>query len=151
MNIRIKLSDPKCKPVYATDGSAGMDLKARIDKSIIFVREGGQATIPTGVFMEIPQGYEGQIRPRSGLFKQGLFTTGTIDSDYRGEIMVTLISLIDAWVEIMPYERIAQLVIAPVVRAELDVVSELSETKRGTGGFGHTGKTDVVNGGHDGC
>lgn len=151
MKIKTKLSDPRCEPVYATDGSAGMDLKANIQVGFILADIGKIITVPTGVFMEIPQGYEGQIRPRSGLFKQGIFTTGTIDSDYRGEIMVTLIVLSRTWVEIEPFERIAQLVIVPVAKAELEIVAELSETKRGTGGFGSTGRTDIQQGGHGGC
>src|SRR5882672_6605990 len=104
---------------------------------------GGREAVPTGLAFAIPQGFEGQVRPRSGLArKHGVTLTnapGTIDSDYRGEVQVLLVNLGDAPVVIQPGDRIAQLVIAPVSVAELDEATELAETSRGAGGFGHTG------------
>lgn len=129
-------------PEYKTNGSAGMDLKANIDNPIT-LKPMEIAPIPTGIYVSIPEGYEGQIRPRSGLALNHGITlincVGTIDSDYRGEIKVPLINLSQNDFTINPGDRIAQLVIAKYERAELITVSELDSTERGEGGFGHTG------------
>lgn len=130
-------------PAYETKGAAGMDLRAFLTEPVI-LKPMERALIPTGLYMEIPAGFEAQIRPRSGLaFKQGitcLNTPGTIDSDYRGEIKVLLINLDSQSHEIKNAERIAQMVIAPVTKSTFRVVLELEESNRGAGGFGHTGK-----------
>lgn len=129
-------------PEYETSGAAGMDLKANLDSGSIEIEPGERVLIPTGLRMEIPHGFEAQVRPRSGLaLKKGLTVAnapGTIDEDYRGEIGVILINLGRLPVVIEDGERIAQLVIAPVCRAEW-VRASLSATDRGDGGFGHTG------------
>lgn len=129
-------------PSYATDGAAGFDLYAAIPDSLT-LQPMERRRIPTGVRMAIPPGYEGQIRARSGLaLKKGLGMVnapGTIDSDYRGEIAVLLINWSDEPQTIRRGERIAQMVIAPVVRAEMQETAALEETARGCGGFGHTG------------
>ena len=137
---------PHCKdlPKYATPGSAGMDLTAAIDQP--FTLEAGQRyAMPTGIIIEIPSHYEGQVRPRSGLaFKTGISLTncvGTIDSDYRGEVKVLLINHGDKAYTFEPGERIAQLLVTPVPQVEVVEVDELSETaERGAGGFGSTGR-----------
>jgi dUTP pyrophosphatase len=130
-------------PTYASEGSSGMDLRAFLANSEALAPMQIKA-IPTGLFIELPMGYEGQVRPRSGLaLKQGLTvlnTPGTIDSDYRGEIKVILINLSGEEQEIKPGERIAQLVIQKVDRVQLKLVDKLQESERGEGGFGHTGK-----------
>ena len=130
-------------PDYQTPGSAGVDLCAWIDRDLVLLPM-QREIVPTGIFLEIPQGMEAQIRPRSGLAaKNGvtvLNTPGTIDSDYRGEIKVILINLSDRDFIIKNGDRIAQMVFAPYVQIEFDEVTELSNTQRGTGGFGHTGK-----------
>jgi dUTP pyrophosphatase len=130
-------------PDYQTPGSAGVDLCAWIDRDLVLLPM-QREIVPTGIFLEIPQGMEAQIRPRSGLAaKNGvtvLNTPGTIDSDYRGEIKVILINLSDRDFMIKNGDRIAQMVFAPYVQVEFDEVTELSNTQRGTGGFGHTGK-----------
>lgn len=127
-------------PLYATPDSAGMDLRAAEDFALA---PGARATIPTGIAMAIPSGFEGQVRPRSGLAARFgvtvLNSPGTIDADYRGEIKVLLINLGDAPVSFARGERIAQLVIAPVTRAQLVQVASLDETRRGDGGFGSSG------------
>jgi dUTP pyrophosphatase len=129
-------------PRYQTDGSAGMDLQAAI-ASPLTLAPLGRAKIPTGLAFAIPQGFEGQVRPRSGLAAKSGITVlnapGTVDSDYRGEVQVVLVNLGDAPVAIAPLERIAQLVITPVARAELVLVDSLDPTKRGAGGYGSTG------------
>lgn len=129
-------------PVYETSASAGMDVRANLDEPVV-IPPLGRALIQTGLFMELPKGYECQVRPRSGLaLKKGLTvlnTPGTIDADYRGEIGVILINLSEHAVEIADGERIAQLVFAPVTQATFEEVSMLSETHRGHGGFGSTG------------
>jgi dUTP pyrophosphatase len=123
-------------------GAAGLDLASAADEPITLA-PGARAAVPTGLAFAIPVGFEGQVRPRSGLArKHGVTLTnapGTIDSDYRGEVQVLLINLGDAPHVIQPGDRIAQLVIAPVVEAELEEADSLDETKRGDGGFGHTG------------
>jgi dUTP pyrophosphatase len=130
-------------PEYATSGSAGMDIRANLENPVL-LQPLERAMIPTGIFVEIPEGYEGQMRPRSGLaFKQGitcLNSPGTIDSDYRGELKVILINLSSQEQTISNGERIAQLVISKVQRALLQPSQELEVSKRGEGGFGHTGK-----------
>ena len=130
-------------PTYATEGSAGMDLRANLDQSIT-LQSLERTLIPTGLFIELPNGYEAQIRPRSGLaIKQGitcLNTPGTIDSDYRGELKVILINLSNEPQLVSHGDRIAQMVISSVDKANLILVQEINSTQRGEGGFGHTGK-----------
>ena len=130
-------------PRYATPLSAGVDLRANID-SPITLQSLERRLIPTGLFIALPEGYEAQVRPRSGLaLKQGigvLNSPGTIDADYRGEIGVILVNLSSESVVINDGDRIAQMVIARHEQAEWNVVEVLSETERGAGGFGHTGK-----------
>ena len=127
-------------PFYATPGSAGLDLPAAESFSL---EPGQRAIVATGLAMAIPVGFEGQVRPRSGLaFKHGISIVnapGTIDADYRGEVKVLLVNLGENSVAFERGERIAQLVIAPVVQVEVSVVSSLEETSRGGGGFGSTG------------
>jgi len=129
-------------PSYETEGSAGLDLRAAIDSDIVLASL-ERTAIPTGLSMAIPQGYEGQVRPRSGLaFRHGLTVTnapGTIDADYRGEVKVLLINLGSEPVTITRGMRCAQLIIAPVSQAKLTEVESLDETDRGAGGFGSTG------------
>ena len=130
-------------PAYATEGSAGMDLCAHIHESVV-LEPLERKLIPTGLFIELPTGYEAQIRPRSGLaLKQGitcLNSPGTIDADYRGEIGVILINLSNEMQVIKTGDRIAQMVIAPVTQISWEPATELAPTNRGTGGFGSTGK-----------
>lgn len=129
-------------PSYETSGSAGMDLPAAIQETIV-LQSLERTAIPTGLQIAISDGFEGQVRPRSGLaFRHGLTVTnapGTIDSDYRGELKVLLVNLGSDAVTIERGMRIAQLVIAPVVQASVSEVTTLDETDRGTGGFGSTG------------
>ena len=129
-------------PQYKTSGAAGADLCALLENSLT-IASGKTAIVPTGLFFEIPDGYEIQIRPRSGLAaKNGvtvLNTPGTIDSDYRGEIKIILINLGDEDFVINNGDRIAQMIVAPVTQVDFSIVENLSETERGTGGFGSTG------------
>lgn len=129
-------------PRYQTSGSAGLDLCAAIEQPIVLA-PGARQLVSTGLCLELPEGFEAQVRPRSGLaLKHGvtvLNAPGTIDSDYRGEIGVVLINHGLTPFEIQPLQRIAQLVVAAVVRAELDVVETLSATERAAGGYGSTG------------
>lgn len=129
-------------PEYATPQSAGMDLRANIEKPIL-LKSLDRVLIPTGLHIALPEGYEAQIRPRSGLaIKHGitcLNTPGTIDSDYRGDVGVELVNLSREDFVVNPGERIAQMIICKHEHAEWDVVEELDETERGEGGFGHTG------------
>lgn len=129
-------------PHYATLHAAGADLRAAIEEELI-LRPGERALIPTGFAMALPDGFEAQVRPRSGLaLKHGvtvLNTPGTIDADYRGEVGVILINHGDAPFHIQRGDRIAQMIIAPFVQAAFDEVAELSETARGSGGFGSSG------------
>ncbi|CAN5634076.1 dUTP diphosphatase [soil metagenome] len=131
-------------PVYATSGSSGMDIRANLAETIL-LKPMQRAAIPTGMFIELPEGYEVQVRPRSGLaLKQGitcLNTPGTIDADYRGEIKVILINLSGEDQAINHGDRIAQIVVQRVVGAEWQAAIEINETIRGAGGFGHTGKS----------
>lgn len=131
-------------PAYETAGAAGMDLRAAVSEGEPLVLSPGDRTlVPTGFVFEIPEGFEAQIRPRSGLaFKNGvtcLNTPGTIDSDYRGEVKVLLVNLGHEPFEISRGMRIAQMVIAPVVQARVAEAFDASQTARGTGGFGSTG------------
>jgi dUTP pyrophosphatase len=125
-----------------TPGSAGMDLASAADGPVT-VPAGERVGIPTGWAMELPLGYEAQVRPRSGLaWKAGLTVVnapGTIDSDYRGEVVVLLVNLSQQPVVVQPGDRVAQMVIAPVMQVAVEEVAELSSTQRGGGGFGHTG------------
>lgn len=143
MKIKIVNKSKHSLPEYATPFSAGMDLRANIDEPII-LKSLERKLIPTGLFIELPTGYEAQIRPRSGLaIKKGitvLNSPGTIDADYRGEICVILINLSAEDFVINDGERICQMVIAAHEQANWIEVDELSETDRGAGGFGHTGK-----------
>lgn len=129
-------------PTYATPQSAGMDLRANIDKAIV-LHPMERCLVPTGLYMALPVGFEAQVRPRSGLaLKHGitvLNTPGTIDADYRGEIMVLLVNFSKEDFVINDGERIAQMVIARHEQGEFVEVEELDETERGTGGYGHTG------------
>lgn len=143
-NITIHIINQGAQPLpaYATPGSAGMDLRANIETPLS-LQPLERVLVPTGLFMEIPLGYEGQVRPRSGLaVNKGitcLNTPGTIDSDYRGEVKVLLVNLSNELQQIEPGDRIAQMVFAKVTQADLQEVSRLTETKRAAGGFGHTG------------
>lgn len=131
-------------PAYATDGAAGLDLRAAVaDDRPLLLLPGRRALVPTGLILEIPEGFEGQVRPRSGLaFKHGLTclnTPGTIDWDYRGEVKVLLVNLGDADFTVTRGMRVAQLVIAAVSRAVVEERSLAATTDRGAGGFGSTG------------
>lgn len=130
-------------PEYATDGASGMDVRAYLPDGPVVLQPLERALIPTGLFMQLPRGYECQIRPRSGLaIKKGISlvnTPGTVDSDYRGEIKVILINLSREPFAVEDGERICQMVIAPYTRAEWEQVDRIDETERGDGGFGHTG------------
>lgn len=141
--IKIVNHSPNPLPSYATQGAAGMDIRAHLDLPLQ-LQPMERQLVPTGLFMELPEGYEAQIRPRSGLaIKQGLTclnTPGTIDSDYRGEIKIILINLSGEMQIIQPGDRIAQMVIQKVEKAALHIVADLSETERSVGGFGSTGK-----------
>lgn len=142
MKVNMKVTNEKYTPEYATKGSAGMDLKARLEEPITLLPR-QRMLIPTGVFIELPVGYEAQIRARSGLAsKHGITLVsgiGTIDSDYRGELHVPLINQSDSAMKIKDRDRIAQMVVTEYTKIEPQLVQELSETTRGTGGFGHTG------------
>lgn len=141
--VRLEHAKELPLPNYATTGSAGMDLQAAIEHDLI-LHPTKRALVPTGFKIALPEGFELQIRPRSGLaYKHGitcLNSPGTIDSDYRGELFVLLINLGEKVFIIEPGMRIAQAVIAPVLQASLVVTDELSHSKRGAGGFGSTGR-----------
>ncbi|MDD3321818.1 MAG: dUTP diphosphatase [Paludibacter sp.] len=143
MLINIVNKSKHSLPEYATPLSAGMDLRANIDESIV-LKPLERKLIPTGLFLELPAGFEAQIRPRSGLaIKKGitvLNSPGTIDADYRGEVCIILINLSNEDFVINDGERICQMIIAAHAQAEWVQVQELTETDRGDGGFGHTGK-----------
>ena len=143
MKINIINKSSHDLPSYETIASAGMDLRAHIEQDII-LKPLERSIIPTGLFMALPVGYEAQVRPRSGLAaKYGLTvlnSPGTIDADYRGEIGVILVNLSNADFTIKNGERVAQMVIAKHERAKLNPVQSLSETSRGAGGFGSTGR-----------
>ncbi|PSR04930.1 MAG: dUTP diphosphatase [Bacteroidetes bacterium SW_11_45_7] len=129
-------------PSYETEGAAGFDLRANVDEPIV-INPFERKLVPTGIFMELPQGYEAQIRPRSGIaVKKGLTllnTPGTIDSDYRGEVKVLMINLSDKKQSIKDGERIAQTVISRYEKVGVKEVARLGDSERGDGGFGHTG------------
>ena len=129
-------------PAYQTEGSSGMDLHAAVQKDTV-INPGAYALIPTGITLAIPFGYEAQIRPRSGLAAKFALTVlnspGTIDSDYRGEIKIIIINHEKNTYTIKRGDRIAQATFSPVIQAKINIVNELSDTKRGDGGFGSTG------------
>ncbi|MDR0385925.1 MAG: dUTP diphosphatase [Prevotellaceae bacterium] len=142
MKVKIINKSQYPLPQYATPYSAGMDLRANIDKSQI-IKPFERVLVPTGLFIELPRGYEAQIRPRSGLaIKHGISlvnTPGTIDADYRGEIKIIMINLSTADFELVPGERIAQMVVSHFEQVEWDETDSLTESDRGAGGFGSTG------------
>ena len=146
MNVKVKIVNRSRNefPQYATTHSAGMDLRADIDTPQT-VKSGERVFVPTGLFIELPEGYEAQVRPRSGLAaKHGvtvLNSPGTIDADYRGEIKVILINLSDVDFTLNPGERIAQMVVARFEKVEWTPCEQLSDSERGTGGFGSTGRS----------
>ena len=143
INIRIVNTSTNALPEYATTGSSGMDIRASLE-DVIVMQPMARVLVPTGLYVEIPEGYEIQVRPRSGLaIKQGitcLNTPGTIDADYRGEIKIILINLSGEEQVIHPGDRIAQLVVQRVEKIQWEPVKQLEITGRNTGGFGHTGK-----------
>ncbi len=143
MKVRIINKSRHALPQYATPYSAGLDLRANLEESIV-LKPLERTLVPTGLYIELPQGYEAQIRPRSGLAaKHGLTvlnTPGTIDADYRGEIKVILVNLSNEEFEIKDGERVCQMVIAAHAQIQWEETDSLEETERGAGGFGHTGK-----------
>lgn len=143
MEIKIINRSDNSLPAYETLHAAGMDLKAFLEEPVL-LKPMQRQLIPTGIFIELPEGYEAQIRPRSGLaFKHGITvfnSPGTIDADYRGEIKVLLINFGDADFEIKNGERIAQMIVSKHEVVTWSETNELNETKRGAGGYGHTGK-----------
>ncbi|MGC8668431.1 MAG: dUTP diphosphatase [Chthonomonadales bacterium] len=130
-------------PAYATPGAAGMDLRAAVEEAVT-LRPGERCLVPTGIRIALPEGFEAQIRPRSGLaLHKGIGMVnapGTIDSDYRGEISVILVNLSGETQTIQRGDRIAQMVVAPIVKAQWIEVADMDDTQRGSGGFGHTGR-----------
>ncbi len=140
--IRGKRDQDLPSPQYMTEKSSGMDLFAAVEENVI-LNPGQRKLIPTGIAVSIPEGYEAQVRPRSGLaLRDGITlvnTPGTIDADYRGEVGVLLINHGEKPFQVKRGDRIAQMVIAPVVRAQLEWIEDLDETRRSEGGFGHTG------------
>ena len=144
MSLPVKIINRSSHPLpaYATAGSAGMDLRADIQESIL-LKPLERKMIPTGIFIELPAGYEAQVRPRSGLaWKQGitcLNSPGTVDADYRGELKVILVNLSETEQFVHPGDRIAQMIINKIERAKWELVEQLTDTTRGEGGFGHTG------------
>jgi len=142
MKVRIINKSKNDLPAYSTQWSSGLDLRANISEPVL-LKPLERTLIPTGLYIELPEGYEAQIRPRSGLtLKKGitvLNTPGTIDADYRGEIGIIVINLSNEPAEITPGERICQMVISRVEKIELEEVGEINETPRSDGGFGHTG------------
>ena len=142
MTVKVVNRSGRELPAYATPLSAGVDLRAALEEPVVLAPL-GRALIPTGLYMAIPAGFEGQVRPRSGLaLKQGvtvLNSPGTVDADYRGEVKVILINLGEEDFLIERGMRIAQLVVAPVTQASIEVASELADSGRGAGGFGSTG------------
>jgi len=144
VNLKIQIQDKKegKLPSYATEGSAGMDLTAAISEPMEF-KPFERKLVPTGIIIELPQGYEAQVRPRSGLsIKYGMTLVncvGTIDEDYRGNVCVPMINLSQETYIVNPGDRIAQIIISSVQKVNIIEVDELNETKRGEGGFGSTG------------
>ena len=144
INLKIQKLDEKVTvPCYQTEGAAGMDLCAFLNEPVT-LKSLERKLIPTGLKMELPHRYEEQVRPRSGMSKKHGITlvncVGTIDEDYRGELCVPVINLSTEEFTIQNGDRIAQMIVAPVTKAEISVVTELSDTQRGEGGFGSTGK-----------
>ena len=143
MKVKIVNHSPYPCPAYATPQSAGVDLRANLEEPVV-LKPLQRALIPTGLYIALPAGYEAQVRPRSGLAaKHGitvLNTPGTVDADYRGELKTILVNLSDQPFEVVPGERIAQMVIARHEQVEWEQVDELDATERGAGGFGSTGK-----------
>ncbi|MCB1212946.1 MAG: dUTP diphosphatase [Chlamydiia bacterium] len=143
ISVRVVAKNPKLIPFYASHGAAGADVRAFLDEPVT-ISPGSCALIPTGLFFAIPEGYEIQVRPRSGLALKEqvtvLNTPGTIDSDYRGELCVILMNHGKKDFIVEPSMRVAQIIVAPVVQAEFTCVEELDETVRGANGFGHTGR-----------
>lgn len=143
MKVRVINKSANILPEYETILSAGMDLRASIEETII-LQPMQRVLVPTGLFIELPAGFEAQVRPRSGLaLKHGitvLNSPGTIDADYRGEIKILLVNLSDKAFEIKNAERIAQMIVAKHERVEWGLAEDLTQTQRGEGGFGHTGK-----------
>jgi len=145
MSIQVKIINQSdfTLPSYQTEGSAGMDLRANITEAVI-LQPLERRLVPTGLFIELPLGFEAQIRPRSGLaFKYGLTvlnSPGTVDSDYRGEVKVLLINLSNEPFEVNPGERIAQMIVSKHEKVEWETSSELTDSQRGAGGYGSTGK-----------
>jgi dUTP diphosphatase len=142
IEVKIKKKNPEIPtPQYKTTGSAGCDICASEN---IIVPWGSSVLVPTGIFLEVPEGYECQVRPRSGLALKGITlmnSPGTVDSDFRGEMMILLVNHSNVNYSVNKGDRIAQLVFAPVTQATFEEVDELSETARGTGGWGSTGKS----------
>lgn len=143
MKIKIVNKSTHSLPEYATALAAGMDLRANLEQPVV-LKPLERALVPTGIHMQLPEGYEAQIRPRSGLaIKHGIGivnSPGTIDADYRGEIRVILVNLSNEDFIVQDGERICQMVVAPHARVDWEQVEVLDETERGAGGFGHTGK-----------
>lgn len=144
ITLRVKILRPGAKiPVRMSDGASGFDLHALLDTDYKILSRSQRIVVPTGLAVAVPPGYEGQVRPRSGLAKNNgltvLNTPGTLDADFRGEVCVLLINLGDEPFQIKSGERIAQLVIVPIPRVTIEMVDELDETVRGAGGFGSTG------------
>ncbi|MCD7952339.1 MAG: dUTP diphosphatase [Synergistaceae bacterium] len=141
MTVKVKAAEGVTLPAYATPGSSGMDIRAN---EAAVIKAGERGCVGTGLYLEMPEGCEAQVRPRSGLaLKHGvtvLNTPGTIDSDYRGEIRVILANFGKEDFKIEPGDRIAQMVFATVTQVELEAAAELGDTERATGGFGSTGK-----------
>jgi len=143
--VRLPHSLGLALPQYETTGAAGMDLRAAVPADVPFrIAPGERALVPTGLVFEIPQGYEGQVRPRSGLaLRHGitcLNTPGTIDSDYRGEVQILLVNHGDETFTVERGMRVAQMIVAPVVQAKIEERDLAAETTRGSGGFGSTGR-----------
>jgi dUTP pyrophosphatase len=148
MKVKIVNKSHHPLPEYATDLSAGMDIRANLDE-LVELKPLERVLIPTGLFIALPEGYEAQIRPRSGLaIKHGitlLNTPGTIDADYRGEIKIIMINLSSENYIITDGERICQMIISPYTKVDLKLEETLDETERGAGGFGHTGMDELIN------
>lgn len=144
MNVKIKNLSTNPLPEYQTQGAAGVDLRANLPEGAITLQPLERCLVPTGLFLEFPEGYEAQVRPRSGMaIKHGITvinSPGTIDSDYRGEVKVPIVNLSNEPFTIAHSERIAQMVFAKYKKATFEEVTELSETERGEKGFGSTGK-----------
>lgn len=144
MSIDLKIVSRSGRiPAYATEGSAGFDISAYLPDGPMVLKAGERALVPTGLYFEVPEGYEAQVRARSGLaIKHGIGLVngiGTVDSDYRGEIRVPMINWSDEDFMINDGDRIAQVIITSYTKADIELVEELSDTNRGEGGFGHTG------------